>query len=271
MENELSNESYYFIKEKVGSLCDSINLRLENIRKLSPESEDLKNKEENLLSINLMTLLSYLVDLQPDSYSYKYGSNHASQNLNYGIANFLRNIVEQYVLENKTNCDPTVKKIRIEEAFTAYYILAYMQRLYEPDSLLLFLDTYEKFFLEKYALAYQIRGRELRAQGKFWEAVKNDELALAMLKSKNIENIGVRVTYASSIALALEAQNENIDESYLKKALENVNQAIQINRTYARYHYLIAKLRLYWVKKQVYEKIKIGISNEYDNNYWEYK
>lgn len=269
MESEISRDSYDEIKKKTKSYCEQINRELEGIKNTSPEDQaSIKGKQEKV-AINLKKLLKYLVSLQIDSYGFTYGSNHTSQNLDYDIVDYLRSTVELYASENQNADEPEEKTVDIGEAFTAYYIFAYMYHLYDPNSLQLFIDTYENLFWEKYALVYQIRGRELRTQGQFWDAAKNDEIALRVLKTKNIENIGVKVTYASSIALALESQNYNIDESYVKQALDNVNQAIQINRTYARYHYLSAKLRLYWVKKQVYEKIKNGLDCDTDNANWE--
>ena len=254
------------IRSRVDSYITIINRSLNSINNIYTNEQKEYAQEQSIVHDTINSLLSYLVSLQVDSYNYSVGANHASQNLDYAVFSFLQSIIDDYSLSNREDIE---KKIDIRVAFTAYYLLSYMCRQYERERLEQIIDTYENFFLDRFALAYQIRGRSLRDRKLIQEAIQNDKIALSMLKEEKIDNIGVLVTYASSIAKGLEESIIELNESDIDQAIENVIRAIQINRKYSKYHYLLSLLRLERVKKQFFDSLKRDYDSWNTDEPWE--
>lgn len=240
------------IAEQVKNYCSLINASIQDWRRMvTRQIGDATNIEQMKAGVkaDLDKLLVYLESLKIDSYEFSIGSNLAAQKLRNDISDFLTEKIEEF---NNTDQEDGRKR---NVAFVAYYIRAYIYRLHDPKNLNRFLDDYEHLFLKRYALAYQIRGRSYRAEGKVTQAITNDQLALEMLEKHNIDNIGVKVTYAASIAMALEMRETDIEQSQIERAVNDVIRAIEINRNYARYHFLLAKLKLYWTRNEVYSSM----------------
>ncbi len=244
-------EEFYKITQRVDTLCMCIKESIQDWRKaashrdVSNDIEEISEKARKKVRTDIDQLLEYLNKRTIDSYEFTYGANRAAQSLDNEVSNFLEEIVRDF--SKKTDGEK-----KRNDAFIAYYLLAYIYRLYAPDKLERFLEKYERFFKQHYALTYQIRGRELRAKGKLEEAIQNDQIALQMLKRHGIENIGVKVTYASSIAVALENGIMKVNQDDIDDSIANVEQAIQMNREYSRYHYLLARLKLYQIRNEMY-------------------
>lgn len=227
--------SYPEIATQVREFCDVINSLLQD------------NGENDKIKYNIDQLIQHLKSLEIDSYEFTYGANQAAQNLDNKVCNFLLEKIANFSADNDND-----KNVERADAFIAYYLVAYLYRLHDSEKLGEFLEKYETLFIKHYALTYQIRGRELRAKGKLQDAIQNDHLALEMLDRKKIDNIGVRITLASSIATALESRERGIEHSDIESSINDVKKAIQMNRLYPRYYYLIAKIKLYQTKNEVY-------------------
>ncbi len=235
-------------KIKIYSFSEITSMVMEHCNRINPLlQDDGKIKEDSVLDF-IDQLIQYLEELSIDSYEFTYGANKVAQNLSSNVCGVLlekiKNFSQQVEQDNE-------EKNR-DNAFIVYYLMAYLYRLHDPESLSGFLEEYEDLFLKHYALTYQIRGRELRAKGKLEDAIWNDKLALNMLNEKGVENIGIKVTYAASIAMALECGVKGIEQSEIQASIDDVNQAIQMNRTYPRYYYLLAKIKLYRTRNAVY-------------------
>ena len=188
-------------------------------------------------------LLDNLVQLGIDTYIFSIGANIAAQTIDKAIIGEL----EIYM----NNFDTTASKSDslYDTAFVAYYLLTYYYRIYEKmDKLSSAISKYHSYFEEKtgkYALSYQIKGRYLRRRGNGQEALAYDRRASELLKKRNIENIQVEITNASTISLALENRETYITEDDIKNSISAVKKAIVINSNYPKYRYLYAKLIIF--------------------------
>ncbi len=189
------------------------------------------------------SLLENLVRLGIDTYTFSIGANIAAQTIDKAIIGEL-----EIYMNNFDATDPKSDSL-YDTAFVAYYLLTYYYRIYEKmDKLSSAISKYHSYFeekTEKYALSYQIKGRYLRRRGNGQEALAYDRRASELLKKRNIENIQVEITNASTISLALENRETYITENDIKDSISAVKKAIVINSNYPKYRYLYAKLIIF--------------------------
>lgn len=192
---------------------------------------------------NLDELLSNLVQLEIDTYNFSIGANIAAKTIDKSIVLELEKYMAVFFEKEKKKQKDT------DKAFCAYYLLTYYYRIYEKmDKLSNVITLYQSYFEqreERYALAYQIRGRYLRRRGDGSKAINYDRKASELLKKKNIENIQVEITNASTVSIALENRENYVTECDITKAISVVQSAIISNSEYAKYYYLYAKLKIF--------------------------
>lgn len=192
---------------------------------------------------NLDELLSNLVQLGIDTYNFSIGANIAAKTINKSIVAELEKYMQIFFEKKNKNSNDD------DKAFCAYYLLTYYYRIYEKmDKLSNVITLYQSYFEQRedrYALAYQIRGRYLRRRGDGSKAINYDRKASELLKKKNIDNIQVEITNASTISIALENRENYITESDITNAISVVQRAIISNAEYAKYYYLLAKLKIF--------------------------
>lgn len=192
---------------------------------------------------NLDELLSNLVQLGIDTYNFSIGANIAAKTINKSIVAELEKYMQIFFEKKNKNRNDD------DKAFCAYYLLTYYYRIYEKmDKLSNVITLYQSYFEQRedrYALAYQIRGRYLRRRGDGSKAINYDRKASELLKKKNIDNIQVEITNASTISIALENRENYITESDITNAISVVQRAIISNAEYAKYYYLLAKLKIF--------------------------
>jgi len=187
-------------------------------------------------------ILANLFALEIDTYSFTYGANLLARNITKDFANILNNYLEAYEHQQPGYICPY--------AFISYYLLAYYYREYEEMAKLRKLVARYDDVFQQYALTHQIRGRLLRRQkGQGRKALDCDLQAIQILEDKHIENIGVWVTYASTVSLALENNESYINDDDIARSITSVTHAIQINPLYGKYNYLLAKLFMFDVLK----------------------
>lgn len=191
----------------------------------------------------LEELLANLVQLEIDTYRFSIGANLAAKTISKSIVIELEKYLSVFFAKGKKG------KKSVDKAFCAYYLLTYYYRIYEKmDKFLTAIDLYQNFFEqreEQYALAYQIRGRYLRRRGDGSKALDYDRKAKELLEKKNIDNIQVSITNASTIAIALENRENYVTDEDIKSAMNIVQKAIIGNQEYAKYYYLLAKLKIF--------------------------
>lgn len=194
-------------------------------------------KQPPFSATDIIPLLDNLCNLEIDSYSFSFGANTASRTISKDIITHLEKYLESY--------RRGYKNYVFNYAFSAYYLLSYYYREYEKMvQLEKLIAQYEDIFLQ-YALTYQIRGRLLRRNGNGKEALKCDLKAMSILDNKNIQNLGVSITYASTVSIALENREEYINKDDIDKSFKAVEDAMQLNPKYAKYSYLMAKLMMF--------------------------
>ena len=216
---------------------------------LTPNSkaEDIRQyiaalSESAYSQVGLEEIFSNLFALEIDTYNFTYGANLLARNITQDFADILNNYLEAYEHQQPGYL--------CHYAFISYYLLAYYYREYEEMVKLgKLVARYDDVF-QQYALTHQIRGRLLRRQkGQGRNALDCDLQAIQILKDKRIENIGVWVTYASTVSLALENNASYVEDDDITHSIESVIQAIHINPLYGKYNYLLAKLYMFEVLK----------------------
>lgn len=212
------------------------------------------NQRDVFTQETLDELLANLVQLKIDTYNFSIGANLAAKTINKAIVIELEKYMIIFHEKERKN------RVDSDKAFCAYYLLTYFYRIYEKmDKLSNAIDLYQSYFEQResqYALAYQIRGRYLRRRGDGSRALDYDRKASELLKRKNIENIQVEITNASTISIALENRDGYITEDDIDHALKVVRSAIISNAEYAKYYYLLAKLMMFSVLyKNDHEKL----------------
>lgn len=201
------------------------------------------NKNGQFAQAELDELLTNLVCLEIDTYSFSIGANTAAKTIDKKIVDELEKYMTFFLEKEKKS------KKETDKAFCAYYLLTYYYRIYEKmDKLANAIALYQSYFEqreERYALAYQIRGRYLRRRGDGSKALDYDRKASELLKKKHIDNIQVGITNASTISIALENRENYITDTDIEDAINVVQSAIISNAEYAKYYYLLAKLKIF--------------------------
>ena len=201
------------------------------------------NRNEKFTQESLDGVLGNLVQLEIDTYSFSIGANIAAKTIDKSIVAELEKYMEHFFKKDKK------KQKDADKAFCAYYLLTYFYRIYEKmEKLSNAIAMYQSYFEqreEKYALSYQIRGRYLRRKGDGSKAIDYDRKASELLKKKNIDNIQVKITNASTVSIALENRENYVTESDITNAISAVQSAIISNAEYAKYYYLLAKLKIF--------------------------
>ena len=116
---------------------------------------------------NLDELLSNLVQLGIDTYNFSIGANIAAKTINKSIVAELEKYMQIFFEKKNKNRNDD------DKAFCAYYLLTYYYRIYEKmDKLSNVITLYQSYFEQRedrYALAYQIRGRlQFALHGGHW-------------------------------------------------------------------------------------------------------
>ncbi len=204
-------------------------------------------------------LLQNLINLGIDTYNFSYGANRAARTVNKYAIGQLEQMLNEFDLSEEKN------ENKYDIAFCAYYIVTYYYRVYDKiESLFRTISLYENNFLnhpKKYALTYQIKGRYYRKNGDYKKALDCDKNAIFMLAQNGMENIGVSVTYASTVSIVLEDRKKYITADDIKNSINNVETAIQLRPKHARYYYLLAKLKMFAVLYDGYYSENINIED----------
>lgn len=220
-----------------------------NVLKRNSAREDISNyiksfsQRTKFTQEDLEELLANLTQLEIDTYKFSIGANIAAKTISKSIVVELEEYLSIFFEKEKKG------KKSVDKAFCAYYLLTYYYRIYEKmDKFSNVIDLYQSFFEqreERYALAYQIRGRYLRRRGDGGKALDYDRKAKELLEKKGIDNIQVSITNASTIAIALENRESYVTDEDIKSAMNIVQKAIVGNQEYAKYYYLLAKLKIF--------------------------
>ena len=240
MNNLLEPNSSY---DQIDEYVKNVSAELKTIRDNNEYESIIKSIVQNVLHLGLET------------YNYTYCSNKLSRTFNESVVDSMQFLLKMFRDEEE-------KPIDRDSAFTIYYLLAYYYREYERiGSLKNLIYSYKGLFSD-YGLCYQVDGRLLRRQNKCRDAYEKDAIALNKLQNKGIDNLGVKITMASTISVALENNEAFVSKEQYQEAIESVNEAIIIHCDYSKYWALRARLKMFYLQRQrdfSYEECKSDI------------
>ena len=132
-----------------------------------------------------------------------------------------------------------------DAAFVSYYALSLIYKKEDRQDLLKSLiDERYNFFTQLYPLAFEVRSRYYKRIHEYDNALEADELAIDFLNIKNITNYALCISYASTVCRMYE--KGYTVESYQKdNAWLYIQNAIDYNPLYPKYHFLKGKLLFY--------------------------
>lgn len=210
---------------------------------------------------SLDSLLSEIVGWR-DTASYEYTLLITRIVQNYNLEDELKNYlsnVDKNIENIGNNCNENAeKKKQIDKYFTAYYMLSLIyKRQKKYQNLRILYQTYQGCF-RKYNHSYPLLG-ELESRyhclpgatlSDYERALKADSITLELLNDMYVENEGVKISYCTSVLNILESievNNESapIDERYIETAWRYCCDALEKNKTYAKYYSIKARLLLF--------------------------
>ncbi len=183
----------------------------------------------------------------------EYGTNE--YNFNYSAEMFVElywrkiNKIMPYILDDLIS---QIKEINCNEktarkAFVAYYFLSLIYKKNKNiDGLKMLLEDTYFLELQSFPLTYEVRARCLKREGYHKKALISDLQAIQILKSLNIINPAVHVSYASTVAMICESGNiETLVNNEIDDALSYIEEAINFNPSYPKYYFIKGKLTFY--------------------------
>jgi len=163
------------------------------------------------------------------------------------IAPVLRQIVDDHIASIRVNTETA------DAVFAAYYALSLIYKKTKNINGLRSLadDKYDVAFIRGFAgypLTFEVFSRyhkRTKTLEGYRKALGYDNRAIRMLSRLKASNIGVCISFASTVCLILESNSDFLEPDQIASAIEYINAAIDINPEYPKYYYLKAKLAFY--------------------------
>lgn len=126
--------------------------------------------------------------------------------------------------------------------FAAYYALSILYKKEDNVEGLerLIGKRYEKF--SSFALHFEVYSRYYKRIDQFKRALSYDNLAINVLKSRGIINVGLCISYASTVCTMLTKRDPALKSADVELAKKYVDDAINYNSEYPKYYFLKAQL-----------------------------
>ncbi len=184
----------------------------------------------------------------------EYGFNLATEQLSKrstdGTAGFLKEILDEEI----SHCE------NLDIAFTACYVLTLLYKKRVDHSgcqdALASLENLRKNYFRRFAnyvLSHELKSRcYKRMEDRLNDALREDQTAIDLLARKGKQNIGLYVSFASTVCKMIDS-NEELDAFDIDSAIKYIEAVIAVNSRYSKYYYLKALLvfhRSKWDKKQ---------------------
>ena len=127
-------------------------------------------------------------------------------------------------------------------AFAAYYALSLIRKKQDDvEGLRMLLDEkYDK--LRDYALHFEVHSRYYKRVDMFRDALSCDKRAINVLKRKQITNVALCISYASTVCTMLKKKDPGIHTEDITLAHKYIEDAIEFNPIYPKYYFLKAQL-----------------------------
>ena len=128
--------------------------------------------------------------------------------------------------------------------FAAYYALSIIKKKEDDlEGLFRLIDEKYKRAFSIYPLHFEVHSRYYKRVGEYEQALRCDNRAINYLKNRrDIVNVGLLISYASTVCTMLEKRDPLLSEEYVERAFEYVNEAISINDIYPKYPFIKAQL-----------------------------
>lgn len=129
----------------------------------------------------------------------------------------------------------------LDISFGAYYALSLIRKKEcNIHGLRDLLD--EKYYpLSRYPLHYEVYSRYYKRVDNFKSAISCDKRAINILGRKNIVNVALYISYASTICTMLTRRDPSLTNDDIKLAEEYIETAIEFNPIYPKYFFLKAQ------------------------------
>lgn len=127
-------------------------------------------------------------------------------------------------------------------SFAAYYALSLIRKKEnDPDGLRELLE--EKYYpLSRYPLHYEVHSRYYKRVENFKSALSCDKRAINILGRKNILNVAICISYASTVCSMLKRRDPSLSNDDIELANNYITSAIDFNPVYPKYYFLKAQL-----------------------------
>lgn len=222
MDNKNSQDT---IKEFVQSLLNSLEIR----------------KDVTVDKHKVYRCLKAIVDEHVTvSYSFNLAMEFLAETPNIVIMKPTEELLEEMTLQNFED-DENVY-------FAAYYLLSLMYKksenaVTEKLAALVMNEKYENAFVSQ-PLFHEVESRYYKRVGDFSKALDSDIEAINILNMLDVVNLGVYISYASTVCRMLE-EDLKPQDSAIEKAKEYIERAIEFNPDYPKYYYLKAVISFY--------------------------
>lgn len=130
----------------------------------------------------------------------------------------------------------------LDVSFAAYYALSLIRKKEcNIEGLRDLLD--EKYYpLSRYPLHYEVYSRYYKRVDDFKSAISCDKRAINILGRKNITNVALCISYASTVCTMLKRRDSSLCNEDIELAKKYIETAIEFNPNYPKYFFLKAQL-----------------------------
>ena len=126
--------------------------------------------------------------------------------------------------------------------FGAYYALSLIRKKQDDVNGLLELLSEKYDSLRDFALHFEVHSRYYKRVDKFRDALSCDKRAINVLKRKNIVNVALCISYASTVCTMLKKRDSSLHDDDVELAKKYIEAAIEFNPVYPKYYFLKAQL-----------------------------
>ena len=126
--------------------------------------------------------------------------------------------------------------------FATYYALSLIRKKEDDLEALKSLIDPKYQPLSRYPLYYEVHSRYYKRANMFREALNSDKRAINILQRRNITNIALCISYASTVCTMLKKNIDTLQASDIDIAKVYIEQAIEFNPEYPKYFFLKAQI-----------------------------
>ena len=126
--------------------------------------------------------------------------------------------------------------------FAAYYALSLIYKKEDNQEGLLRLTSAKYDIFGNFALHFEVYSRYFKRVDNFKKALSCDKLAINVLGSRGVENVGLLISYASTVCIMLRKREPSLKDNDIALAKQYIDRAIAFNPAYPKYYFLKAQL-----------------------------